>query len=205
MTTRREAKERTRQRLLEALLEILHEAGPLALTTGRIAERAGVAQPTFYVHFTDLDRAIEIAADEVGARLLAILHAQRAVLDGDGAARTPGGRIRATYTATLEAFAADRRTSELFLRHRRDTASHFGPRFRALLASGRDELTNALARANVASPDVTSGLILGMFIAAVEGTLDGRYADRAACVDRLVVTTRALLKVDDGATKAVTR
>ncbi len=180
MTTRREAKERTRQRLLDALVEILHESGPLALTTGRIAERAGVAQPTFYVHFTDLDRAIELAADEVAARLLAILHAHRSVLAGNGDARTPGGRIRATYGAALDAFANDRRTAELFLRHRRDTASHFGARFGSLLASGREELTAALTRANVDAPDVTAGLILGMFIAAVEGTLDGRYADRAA-------------------------
>ncbi len=195
MTTRREAKERTRERLLDALLELLHESGPLALTTGRIAERAGVAQPTFYVHFTDLDGAIEIAAEHVGARLLAILHGQREVLAGQGAAPPPGGRIRATYTTTLEAFAADRRTSELFLRHRRDTASHFGPRFRAVLSSGQGELCDALAVAKVPSPEVVAGLILGMFIAAVEGTLDGRYADRVACVDRLVVATRALLKL----------
>jgi AcrR family transcriptional regulator len=45
MTTRREAKAQTKQRLLDAMLEILHESGPLALTTGRIAERAGLAQP----------------------------------------------------------------------------------------------------------------------------------------------------------------
>ena len=85
----------------------------------------------------------------------------------------------------------------------RDTASHFGARFRALLASGREELTAALTRAGVPAPDVASGLILGMFIAAVEGTLDGRFADRAACVDRLVAGTRALLKADAD-TKTVT-
>lgn len=95
MTSRREAKAQTQQRLIDAMLEILHESGPLALTTGRIAERAGLAQPTFYVHFPDLDRAIEMAADAAGARLIAILASQRAVLDaeegsaGEGACVAP--------------------------------------------------------------------------------------------------------------------
>ena len=198
MTTRREAKAQTRERLLDALLEILHESGPLALTTGRIAERAGVAQPTFYVHFPDLDRAIELAADQVGVRLLTILRSQSAL---DATEPQSGGRIRATYATTLDAVAADRRTAELFLRHRRDTFSHFGPRFRSLLAAGRDELTARLARAGAPSPEIASGLILGMFVGAVEGTLDGRYTDRAACVDRLVVATRSLLSPSAGSVR----
>lgn len=192
MTSRREAKAQTQQRLIDAMLEILHESGPLALTTGRIAERAGLAQPTFYVHFPDLDRAIEMAADAAGARLIAILASQRAVLDAEEGS-AGGGRLRRAFRAALDGFAADRLITELFLRHRRDTASPFANRFRSVLGTGRDQLRDLLVAADVRSADVAAALILGMVIATVEGMLDGRITDLDAAVDRLVVSTRALI------------
>ncbi len=193
MTSRREAKAQTKQRLIDAMLEILHESGPLALTTGRIAERAGLAQPTFYVHFPDLEQAIEMAADEAGARLIAILADQRKVLDAEDGGAAAGGRLRRALRAALDGFAADRQITELFLRHRRDTASPFGNRFRAVLANGRDQLREILGATDVRSPDVAATLILGMVTGTVEGMLDGRVTDLDAAVDRLVVATRALL------------
>lgn len=193
MTSRREAKALTQQRLLDAMLAILHESGPLALTTGRIAERAGLAQPTFYVHFPDLDRAMEMAADEAGARLIKILAAQRDAVDGSISQPVPGGRLRLAFRKALEGFASDRQTTELFLRHRRDTASPFAARFRTVLASGRDQLTEMMTRGSVPNPDVVTVLVLGMVIVTVEAMLDGRLTDIDAAVDRLVVATRALL------------
>lgn len=192
MTSRREAKAKTKQRLLDAMLAILHESGPLALTTGRIAERAGLAQPTFYVHFPDLDRAMEMAADEAGARLIRILTTQRAAFDGD-ATRVPGGRLRLAFRSALEGFTSDRQTTELFLRHRRDTASPFATRFRAVLATGRDQLVEMMTKGGVAAPDLAASLVLGMVTTTVEGLLDGRIRDRDLAVDRLVVATRALI------------
>ncbi len=190
MTTRREAKAHTKDRLLDAMLVILHEGGPLALTTGRIAERAGLAQPTFYVHFPDLDRAMEMAADEAGARMIRIMSAQRAAIESGP---VPGGRLRHAFRAALEGFASDRQTTELFLRHRRDTASPFAARFRSVLATGRDQLREMMQSGGVTSPDVAAALVLGMVTASVEGMLDGRITDVELAVDRLVVATRALL------------
>ncbi len=192
MTSRREAKAQTQQRLLDAMLAILHESGPSGLTTGRIAERAGLAQPTFYVHFPDLDRAMEMAADEAGARLIRILASQRAAVEGAG--RVPGGRLRLAFRAALEGFAADRQTTELFLRHRRDTASPFAARFRTVLATGRDQLRDMLASGGVASADVVAVLVLGMVTGTLESILDGRITDTEVAVDRLVEATRALLQ-----------
>lgn len=194
MTSRREAKERTKRRLLDAMLEILHEAGPLALTTGRIAERAGIAQPTFYVHFPDLDRAMEQAADEAGARLIRIFSAQRAAVEAKRGVDVPGGRLRTAYRAALDGFLADRCTTELFLRHRRDTASPFAIRFRSVLASGREDLRAIVARGGAPHPDVAATAIISMVIGVVEGLLDGRLTDVDAAVDSLVRATRGLIK-----------
>jgi AcrR family transcriptional regulator len=192
MTTRREAKAKTHQRLLDAMLEILHESGPLALTTGRIAERAGLAQPTFYVHFPDLDRAMEMAADEAGARLIRILTTQRTAIEGT-TDRVPGGRLRRAFQMALEGFVSDRQITELFLRHRRDTASPFAARFRTVLAAGREQLREMMEKGGVPNPEIVTALVLGMVTATVEGLLDGRITDKDAAVDRLAIATRALL------------
>ena len=58
-------KERTRHRLLQAILKTIQRYGHGTLTTGRVAELAGVAQPTFYVHFRSMDQALEQVADWV--------------------------------------------------------------------------------------------------------------------------------------------
>ena len=62
-------KERTRLRLLEAILKTIQRFGHGTLTTGRIAQLAGVAQPTFYVHFRSMDQALEQVADWVALEL----------------------------------------------------------------------------------------------------------------------------------------
>ena len=62
-------KERTRRRLLQAILKTIHRYGHGALTTGRVAQLAGVAQPTFYVHFRSMDQALEEVAESVAREL----------------------------------------------------------------------------------------------------------------------------------------
>src|SRR5690348_13436851 len=46
-------KERTRQLLRDALLELISEKGYEAITLQDITDRANVARPTFYLHFKD--------------------------------------------------------------------------------------------------------------------------------------------------------
>ena len=48
MSIREEAKARRRGRILRAAVDILARDGPAALSTGRIAERAGVSVATLY-------------------------------------------------------------------------------------------------------------------------------------------------------------
>ncbi|MBW2685396.1 MAG: TetR/AcrR family transcriptional regulator [Deltaproteobacteria bacterium] len=62
-------KERTRHRLLQAVLKTIQRYGYGTLTTGRVAELAGVAQPTFYVHFRSMDQALEQVAEWVAQEL----------------------------------------------------------------------------------------------------------------------------------------
>jgi AcrR family transcriptional regulator len=55
MTRRAEAMETTRQRIVEATVELHGTVGPAATTVAGIAERAGVTRVTVYHHFPDAE------------------------------------------------------------------------------------------------------------------------------------------------------
>ena len=59
---RSEHKARTRERLISAAMQAL-VAGAERMTTGRIAEAAGLSQSSFYVHFTDVPGLLDIVAE----------------------------------------------------------------------------------------------------------------------------------------------
>jgi AcrR family transcriptional regulator len=188
-TTRKEAKERTRQRLIEAIVKLLHAEGPTSLTTQRIAAHAGIAQPTFYVHFRDLDAALDVAADTLGEALLGRMRAAEPAKDD----RDPREAMRASARAFIDPLMADRRLAEIFLRHRRDGTSPFGKRFKKVLAASRERIELQLDARGIPDAPLHAALIVGMAVAAVEGLLDKRFADRDACVDALVHHTMAAL------------
>jgi AcrR family transcriptional regulator len=57
---RAESQAETRQRIVEAAIELHTEIGPAATTISMLAERAGVQRHTVYAHFPD-DRSISLA------------------------------------------------------------------------------------------------------------------------------------------------
>ena len=188
-TTRKEAKERTRRKLIEAIVKILHGEGPTALTTQRIADVAGVAQPTFYTHFTDLEAALDAVAGDLGEQLLGRMRATAP----DPSERDPREAMRVSFRAFLDAVLEDRRLAEIFLRHRRDQSSPFGKRFKRVLAATRDRIEEQLVARGIEEAPLHAALIVGMSIGAVEALLDKRVADQQACVDALVHHTTAAL------------
>ncbi len=192
MSTRKANKERTRNKLVQATLKILHKQGPTALTTGRIAQAAGVAQPTFYVHFKDMDEALEEAAVTVGDALRTRLREFRDGLE-DGA--SPQAATRHAFSTGVEALTADRRTAELFLRHRRDVANPLGRRWRELMDGAREDLIADLHARGVGKlvDDlvVLADTIIGLVLTTVESILDGRVTNRAAAMEMMLRSVEA--------------
>jgi len=192
MSTRKANKERTRNKLVQATLKILHKQGPTALTTGRIAQAAGVAQPTFYVHFKDMDEALEEAAVTVGDALRARLREFRDGLE-DGA--SPQAATRHAFATGVEALTADRRSAELFLRHRRDVANPLGRRWRELMDGAREDLIADLHARGVGKlvDDlvVLADTIIGLVLTTVESILDGRVTNRTAAMEMMLRSVEA--------------
>lgn len=184
--TRKMSKERTRARLVAGALKVLHRDGPAAVTTGRIAEAAGVAQPTFYVHFEGIDEALEEAGKLVTGRFDRALAATRI----DQTATIPA--VLRTYA---EALIDEPKSLELFLRHRRDRSSAFGRELRKYTDGLRDALVGHVAGwlgEGASLVAHTGDLCLGMLLGTLEGVLDGRL-DLDDAVDALARSFEATL------------
>jgi TetR/AcrR family transcriptional regulator, fatty acid biosynthesis regulator len=190
--SRRVTKERTRQKLIEATLRVLHEHGPAALTTGRIANAAGLAQPTFYVHFADMEDALTQAAAAVEERLLAKLREFRAELD----VRDPEEGVRSIFRSTVRALVAEPHLTQLYLRHRHDVDSPLGRRFRHGTHRARTELAEDLQGMGVpvGNLDAHAEAVVGMTLGIIEALLEGRLDNRDDAVEALVHICTASLR-----------
>ncbi|MFW5877197.1 MAG: TetR/AcrR family transcriptional regulator [Myxococcota bacterium] len=191
-TPRKVNKERTRTKLIEATLQVLHEQGPGALTTGRIAQAAGLAQPTFYVHFADMEDALTQAASAVEERLLSSLRRYRADLQ----VTQPEETLRDVFRATIRALLIEPNLTQLYLRHRHDVDSPLGRRFREWTDRGRRDLERDLKGLGLALPnlDAHAEAVVGMTLGVVEALIDGRLADREQAIEALVHITSASLR-----------
>lgn len=188
MTQRKEAKERTRQRLIQAIVELLDEGGAGALTTVRITQRAGVAQPTFYVHFTDVEQGVGVAAEEMARRIFEMLSHVRSRPEGERLT------LRAALRGVLEAMLADRRMARIFLGHRRDVRSPFGQRFGEILLGARGLVVDEARRAGAARPEAVAMLVIALFIGALEGLLDGRVTTIDDVLDDMVHAMSGMIR-----------
>ena len=83
--SRDESKAITRQRLLHAAARLLGEVGYGGLSTGAVARAAGVAQPTFYVHFRDMDDLLRtLGTEQMGALRARLRAAREGLIAGRG-------------------------------------------------------------------------------------------------------------------------
>jgi len=73
--TRAESKEKTREALVDAALELVAKQGLDGPSLDAICERAGFTRGAFYVHFEDRDALIAAAMERFGERFLAGLMA----------------------------------------------------------------------------------------------------------------------------------
>jgi AcrR family transcriptional regulator len=103
--TRRERKQRTRQALLDAALELLEEQSVSSLSLRQVTRAAGVVPTAFYRHFDSMEELGLVLIDESFRTLRAMLRAAR------------------SDTRTYE--HAIRNSVEILVRHVHDHDAHF--------------------------------------------------------------------------------
>jgi AcrR family transcriptional regulator len=178
---RAEAKARSRQRLLDAALEILDEGDVSDLTTVEITKRAGLAQSSFYVHFGSIDQLLRDLVDEVweARRELNRRARESASLD------QLDEYYRTRFTAHVTGLIAHPSVFRLVLRSRLDPTSIVGDDARAQQDKSRENLTAWLVA--LGAPDETEAdrrklrMIAAGLLAVNEtialGHLDGDFPD----------------------------
>lgn len=77
MSSRAEQREKTRQAILQAGLDVASEQGMSALSLREVTRRAGVAPATFYRYFVDIDDLGLALVDQVGLSLRQMMRQAR--------------------------------------------------------------------------------------------------------------------------------
>jgi AcrR family transcriptional regulator len=188
--TRAEAKARTRAQLLEGALRILDEEGETGLTTTAVTRHAGISQPSFYAHFSDMDDLLHSLIDELAQqRLRHVREARQAAWE------TPGDleRVRDIFRIPLAYSVEHPRLFRLLLKSRHDR-SPLGDWSRSVNRSQRQALAEdllAVARPNPRESDrrriemIAEGVV-SLTETMILGHLEGRYPDVEEIVDVLV-------------------
>ncbi len=183
-------KERTRRRLLQAILKTIQRQGLGSLTTGRVARLAGVAQPTFYVHFRSMDQALEQLAEWVADELSPGLSP-----DVPEEVDRAADALQEAVVKCTRALVQDRRIADAFLRNRRDLTSALGRRWTVLTGGLRERMRQiiVLVRRDIPPSDAAlhAELLVSMVLGLAEAHMDGRIddLDRAAAI-----TSRAIVR-----------
>ena len=193
-TRRKEAKLRTRARLLDTARRILLTEGEDAISASVVARAAGLANATFYEHFTNKNDLLRTLAEELFASLRDELQGpRREAID----APTSEEKLRRQFQVPLEVLAANPRLFRLALQVRHQPASALGePSLRLAGSTRRDLVQELIERGYPHSTPIECRrleMIADINIAAVEalalGHLSGRYPDLEEIVDMLVLVT----------------
>ncbi len=178
---RAEAKARSRQRLLDAALEILDEGDVSDLTTVEITKRAGMAQSSFYVHFASIDQLLRDLVDEVWEARRELNRKARESANQDAIDEY----YRVRFTAHVNGLIAHPSVFRLVVRSRLDPTSIVGEDARLQQAKSRENLTAwlvALGAPNSSEADrrrlrmIAAGLLAVNETIAL-GHLDGDFPD----------------------------
>jgi AcrR family transcriptional regulator len=196
-----------RTRILEATLELASRQGLHALTTVAIARAARIHQPNFYAYFKNVDDCLAAAADHAAGEFLRLDdEGFRPVADAVRAGRPHLELSERYHTELLLRLLANRRVTELFLRHRHDL-SPFGKGMRRLeqqaLARVRANLWELAAAAGADARHLDDIALLAemhvsAFLTVSLALIEGRASDvRAAGVSlahNADATVRATLR-----------
>jgi len=191
----------TRQRLIDAVIDIVRGEGLGSLTTVEITRRAGIAQPGFYKHFRNVDECLEEATRQVLDGMRETFNAMRGSIRN----RQDLDEVASHFEAVLDAVFNDRPFNELITRYRRDPSS-LGRAIREVegrvIRDFTEELWGALREAGMlpehrGEVELLSELLFSSMGACVERVIDGRDADRQKLAHELaafmIAGTRGVL------------
>ena len=195
LLSRREAKKRTRARLVRAARRLVLAGGEGRVAASIVAQRAGVAGATFYEHFQNRDDLLRALSDELFDELRdKLAKARRESL----AAPNDEEKLRQEFRTPLEVLSSNPDLFRLALRVRHSSGSPLGDSSRRLTGNTRHDLVAELVArgypADTSAERRRLEMVADIHIAATEvlalGYMSGRYPDLDEVTDMLVLVTR---------------
>lgn len=174
---------------MQGVLVTIQRHGFGGLTTGRVASRAGIAQPTFYVHFRNMEEALEELASAVVGRFDVALAPDVRTSDGH-----PSVLLHDAVKRCTRALVADTSVADVFLRCRRDRDTPLGRAWTLVMQRLHERMVQLVfrLRPQISPPIATlhAEMLVGIVLALTEGTIEGRIGDLDQAT---LIATRAIV------------
>lgn len=194
MADRAEQKQRTRQKLLEAALNLSEERGFAALSLREVAKEAGITPAAFYRHFHDMDELGLALIDEVGLGLRRLLREARRGLDKEGSA------VRSSVVVFIQYITENANLFRLLQGERQGASSSFRKALLAEMGRFVEEVAEDLERGSkrLNQPLRNVGLAAEALV-AVAFTVGGEALDipkhrRVELVERIIKEIKMILR-----------
>lgn len=191
---RKEKRAATRERLIQAAIDLLRKEGAAALNTVNVTRAAGIVQSGFYMHFKNIDECKKAAAERVAKRIRDYVarHRRRMhSIDPDDL-----DLLREHCEKMLEIFSEEKKFAEIFLSYRRDL-SPLGEVMRELQEQLHADLVEDLCHVifqNAEMPEkerervsLQAEIILAAALTAGEALIEGRVSDIKTAADLLAI------------------
>ncbi len=200
--SREETKAITRRRLIEAALKLADAGGGRSFTASEVAREAGVAQPTFYVHFRDRDDLLKALGESQIDELRQELARARAAIDLEAmAGGHPDEALREAFRLSVTAMLEHPMLFRVYVRERTHSDSPLARHCRGIADALREDLVTDLrtldehlSRDRSDAERTMLADAIGAFTEALGlGHLDGRYDDLEEIIDVLARFTRSAL------------
>lgn len=191
---RKRSREQTRDRMLEAAVELLRREGLPSLTTVRVTREAGIVQSGFYAHFKNPEHLQQELAERAGRDLRESIASWMAALRaGEGDLAT----LSCCYLDVLALFRDEAPLVDLFLRYRR-SASPLGMVLGHLHTQLRADFFQYL-RERAGTPEATrphlgtigmhADTLVAALLGVAEGIVEGRVVDLSMAATELAALT----------------
>lgn len=192
-TGRRSGKARTREKLLQAAIDILIEDGYAGFSMNKVAKGAGIAQPSFYTHFENTEQLLEGLADEVLNRYLPPIQLAVHGMVLNLSPTEARALIHRLFLLAFNVVKSQEKLVQMIWSEREQRTSPFGERLRTLYNQIKLSWSQVLLDIGLVpvGPDYQLRLAIFMdstfalFETYAGSWLDGRYADPAPLVDAL--------------------
>lgn len=191
--SRQASKLKTRQKLLAAALDVLVEEGYAGFSMNKVAKRAGIAQPSFYVHFDSVDDLFDALAEDIRDRFITPFQVLLNNMVADMQFADVAGIANRLFHLAFEIIKGQEALFRMMLAERGQPTSPLGRRIRVFFDELKSSWSALLVNIGLVPNDAEGRERLVLFLDGMFAMLetfalqwmDGKYESQDRAVDTL--------------------